>query len=74
MEFTSTRSSKSVSIEEALLSGTAVDGGLYLPNEIPSIDPNEFNNTDDYISFSVAMLHPYFIDSSLGRCLSGKVK
>jgi hypothetical protein len=20
------------------------------------------------------MLHPYFIDSSLGRCLSGKVK
>ena len=69
MEFTSTRSSKSVSIEEALLSGTAVDGGLYLPNEIPSIDPNEFNNTDDYISFSVAMLHPYFIDSSLGRCL-----
>ena len=73
MEFTSTRSSKSVSIEEALLSGTADDGGLYLPNEIPKIDLNDFNDFDDYASFSAAMLCPYFSDSLLGQELENIV-
>ena len=73
MEFTSTRSSKSVSIEEALLSGTADDGGLYLPNEIPQIDLNDFSNFVDYVSFSTAMLYPYFSDSLLSQELENIV-
>ena len=47
MDFISTRSLNPVSIEEALLSGTAKDGGLYLPSEIPKIDRNDFLEADD---------------------------
>ena len=56
MDFISTRSLNTVSIEEALLSGTAKDGGLYLPSEIPKIDRNDFLEPDDYVSFSNACL------------------
>ena len=69
MDFISTRSLNPVSIEEALLSGTAKDGGLYLPSEIPKIDRNDFLEADDYVSFSNAMLSPFFRDSSLEECL-----
>ena len=73
MNFISTRSSKSVSIEQALLSGTADDGGLYLPNEIPNINPDYFIDLDDYAAFSTAMLYPYFRDSLLEECLDSVV-
>ncbi|MBQ09399.1 MAG: threonine synthase [Gammaproteobacteria bacterium] len=73
MNFISTRSSKSVSIEQALLSGTADDGGLYLPNEIPKINPDDFIDLDDYAAFSTAMLYPYFRDSLLEECLDSVV-
>ena len=69
MDFISTRSLNPVSIEEALLSGTAKDGGLYLPSEIPKIDRNDFLEADDYVSFSNSMLSPFFRDSSLEECL-----
>ena len=73
MNFISTRSSKSVSIEQALLSGTADDGGLYLPNEIPKINPDDFIDLGDYAAFSTAMLSPYFRDSLLEECLDSVV-
>ena len=63
MEYISTRSLNKVTIEEALLSGTANDGGLYLPNRIPKIDQNDFMKIDDYATFSTTMLSPYFYGS-----------
>jgi len=69
MEYISTRALKKVTIEEALLSGTAGDGGLYLPNEIPKIDLNSFRELDDYASFSTRMLSPYFQGSILEKSL-----
>ena len=55
MQYISTRTLNKVTIEEALLSGTADDGGLYLPNTIPKIDQNDFMELDDYASFSSNM-------------------
>jgi threonine synthase len=70
MEYISTRSLKSVTIEQALLSGTADDGGLYLPSNIPTINPKEFLKHKDFISFSIEMLSGYFEGSSLEEYLS----
>jgi len=69
MEYISTRALNKATIEEALLSGTASDGGLYLPNEIPKIDLNDFSQLDDYASFSSRMLSPYFYNSMLEESL-----
>ena len=69
MEYISTRSLNKVTIEEALLSGTANDGGLYLPKRIPKIDQNDFMKIDDYATFSTRMLSPYFYGSILEESL-----
>ena len=74
MEYISTRSLNKVTIEEALLSGTANDGGLYLPNRIPKIDKNDFMKIDDYATFSTRMLSPYFYRSILEESLERKRK
>jgi len=45
MRYTSTRdSSVSCSFEEALCSGYAPDGGLFVPTELPKIDPSTLNS------------------------------
>ena len=74
MQYISTRTLNKVTIEEALLSGTADDGGLYLPNTIPKIDQNDFMELDDYASFSSKMLYPYFIGSTLEESLDRIIK
>ena len=74
MQYISTRTLNKVTIEEALLSGTADDGGLYLPNTIPKIDQNDFMELDDYASFSSNMLYPYFIGSTLEESLDRIIK
>ena len=41
MNFISTKGTSIASIEEALMSGTSEDGGLYMPESIPKINIEE---------------------------------
>ena len=38
MQFHSTRGAQQVALEDAIMSGTAPDGGLYMPDNIAAID------------------------------------
>lgn len=45
-----------VSFEEALLKGLAPDGGLYIPDQIPHIDPDAWLNAQTIAEVGVAVL------------------
>ena len=63
MYFVSTKTNLQVSIEEAIFSGTAPDGGLYIPTNIPKINLEDFKEVDNYQQFSTQFLSPFFINS-----------
>ena len=45
-----------VTFEEALLRGLAPDGGLYLPTEVPKVEPSVWQNADSLVDIGVAVL------------------
>ena len=45
MKFISTKNKIEVEAEEAIFSGTAADGGLFMPSIIPKVEPNDFKDT-----------------------------
>lgn len=52
-----------VSFKEALLNGLAPDGGLYMPESIPSLPPDVLEKfKDNYHELSYAMLSPFIGD------------
>lgn len=52
-----------VDFRTALLKGLAPDGGLYMPEEIPAIDPTEIlENANDFHDISFQMLQPFIED------------
>ena len=62
MYFVSTKTNLQVSIEEAIFSGTAPDGGLYIPTNIPKINLEDFKEVDNYQQFSTQFyLHSLLI-------------
>ncbi|MCI4568279.1 threonine synthase [Lysobacter sp. CFH 32150] len=64
MKFISTRGGTSpTSIDTALVAGLAPDGGLYVPERLPS--PSEQLAYDDLAATAHAVLAPYFVDSAL---------
>ena len=65
MNFISTKGTSIASIEEALMSGTSEDGGLYMPESIPKINIEELMTIDNYQEFSYQLLSHFFKDSSL---------
>lgn len=52
-----------VSIDEALVGGLAPDGGLYVPERLPS--PTEQLAYNDLAATAHSVLAPYFVDSAL---------
>ncbi len=65
MRFVSTRgTSPPVSVDAALLTGLAPDGGLYIPEAIPAIR-SAFNPRQSLATTAAQWLAPYFADSSL---------
>ena len=38
MQYLSTRGGPAVVLEDAIMAGTAPDGGLYVPDQLPTID------------------------------------
>ena len=64
MNFISTKGTSIASIEEALMSGTSEDGGLYMPESIPKINIEQLMTIDNYQEFSYQLLSHFFKDSS----------
>ena len=56
MKFVSTKNKIEAEAEEAIFSGTASDGGLFMPSVIPKVEPSAYNNTENFQLFSNKML------------------
>ena len=76
MKYTSTTSnSKSVTAKEAIIRGIADDGGLYVPENIPSLSELGYELAElvrlPYIDMAYAILHPFlnFADKELRECV-----
>jgi threonine synthase len=65
MRYVSTRGGPAVGIEQAIMGGTAADGGLYVPDELPSIQPGGFAPTGEFPPIASRFLEPFFAGSSL---------
>jgi len=65
MEFRSTRGKKTVTFDEALIQGIAEDGGLYLPDELPVFNIEEFSGAQATGDVAKILLQPFFESSTL---------
>ena len=73
MKFISTKNKIEVEAEEAIFSGTAPDGGLFMPSMIPKVEPNDFKDTDNFQLFSNKMLSFFFKETILESKLDAVV-
>lgn len=69
MRFFSTRGSGPVSLDEALVKGIADDGGLFLPESLPSFRPADFDDADSIEAVASRLLEPFFQGSGLAAAL-----
>jgi len=53
------------------MSGTAPDGGLYVPEALPDFTIADFNGADSFARIAARFLAPFFADSSLAASLNG---
>jgi threonine synthase len=65
MNFSSTRQGSAVSIEQAIMSGTAPDGGLYVPDSLPNFEIADFDSVTEMHDVAARLLQPLFDGSSL---------
>ena len=65
MKFRSTRGEKTVTLDEALIQGIAEDGGLYLPDELPAFNIEEFSGAQSTGDVAKILLQPFFEASTL---------
>ena len=65
MRFRSTRGDQSVALEDALLKGIADDGGLFVPESLPTFSIDDFAAADDLIGAASVLLRPYVAGTRL---------
>lgn len=65
MQFISTRGGKTVQLEQAIMAGTAPDGGLYVPAELPQFASGSLPVDAPIHEFAACQLKPFFAGSSL---------
>lgn len=71
MQFISTRNSLiKKTLTQAMQCGLAEDGGLFVPEEMPRIDGNQFAQILSYPEFAAACLQPFFQGDLLQSSLS----
>ncbi|MCK6369810.1 MAG: threonine synthase [Gammaproteobacteria bacterium] len=71
MKYRSTRENHSeVCIEQAIMSGTAPDGGLYVPVVLPEFSAPTFDGAVEFPDVAQRLLAPFMEGSSLERLLS----
>jgi len=71
MRFKSTRGTTTVSLDEALVTGIAPDGGLFMPVGLPSFSLDDFGDADSLAAVAAVLLRPFLSDSVLGGDLDG---
>ena len=65
VKFRSTRGDKTVTFDEALIQGIAEDGGLYLPDELPTFSIEDFSGAQSIGKVAQILLRPFFESSAL---------
>lgn len=65
MDFFSTREGPPVRLEQAIMSGTAPDGGLYVPASLPHFSPADFAGLDEFPDIATKLLQAFFDGTSL---------
>ena len=65
MEYRSTRGGPPVQVEQAIMSGTAADGGLYVPCALPVLTVADFAGCDSFAEVAARFLQPFLAASSL---------
>ncbi|MFT4591648.1 MAG: threonine synthase [Gammaproteobacteria bacterium] len=70
MQYVSTRNGPAITLEDAIMSGTAPDGGLYVPANLPAFTPADFDGIDAIDELAAKMLQPFFAGSSLENQLA----
>lgn len=71
MKYASTRGGELVSLDDALMSGIAADGGLFMPQTIPQFPLKAFDDASSLMDVARVLLAPFFADSRLGAELDG---
>jgi threonine synthase len=69
MEYRSTRGGAPVAFEEAIMSGTAPDGGLFVPASLPAFAPEDFGGEDGFPGIAARLLAPFVAGSTLAGSL-----
>jgi len=65
MKYISTKANHTITIEEALFSGTSKGGGLYMPESIPKIQAEDFKKFNNFQEFSYQLLSYFFVGSTI---------
>ena len=65
MKYFSTRGAGPVSLDEALRKGIASDGGLFLPEQLPSFNVTDFDDAESIREVATVLLSPFFVGSKL---------
>jgi threonine synthase len=65
MKYQSTRGTQQVSLDEALVTGLAEDGGLFLPRELPKFSTDDFSGARTIVDTARILLRPFFAESVL---------
>ena len=65
MQYFSTRGAGPVTLDEALVSGIAADGGLFLPQRLPEFTPDDFAGKASLPAVAGRLLAPFFAGSTL---------
>ena len=65
MKYFSTRGAGPVSLDEALRKGIASDGGLFLPEQLPTFSVAEFDGAESIREVATVLLSPFFVGSKL---------
>ncbi len=65
MNYQSTRGGAPVSLDQAIVRGIAEDGGLFLPEQLPQLGPDDFESAEQVGAIAKVLLTPFFQGSSL---------
>ena len=71
MKYRSTRGAMAQTLDEALLSGIAADGGLFVPEALPQFHTDDFAGADSTLDIAKILLTPFFEGSRLAGELDG---
>jgi threonine synthase len=75
MFFASTRSpARKVSLSQAIRDGIAPDGGLYVPERLPRLEPEDFNGAVTLADIGERLLAPFFTGDDLAEHLTEVVR